>query len=200
MLAERLYSYNVQLSSDFYVSLHMLEIALRNKADKALIASYGENWLHSVVVLTDPYQQKCVKDACFALQRQNKIATHSQIIAELNFGFWSSIFGRSSNHLWGQTLRPIFNISGLKRSAIAEKLRDLRRLRNRVAHYEPILAQPLIILRKDLLNLTFWLSADAHSWILRHSQIVYSPSPIIIEISRTDIGVFDKALLKYMPM
>lgn len=199
LLAERLYSFNVQLSSDFYSSLHMLEIALRNKADEALIVSYGVNWLESVGVLVDPYQQRCVQDACSALQREKKMATHSQIIAELNFGFWSSLFGRSSNHLWGQTMRPIFNKTGLQRSAIAEKLRNLRRLRNRVAHYEPILAQPLISLREDLLELTLWLSGDAHSWILRHSQIVYPASPIIIVDSRTGAGVFNKSLLRYLP-
>ena len=36
-LAERLYTYNVQLSAALYGPLHMQEIALRNMADAALI-------------------------------------------------------------------------------------------------------------------------------------------------------------------
>jgi len=35
-LAERLYTYNVQLSAALYGPLHMQEVALRNRADQAL--------------------------------------------------------------------------------------------------------------------------------------------------------------------
>jgi len=160
-LGERLYSYNVQLSADFYSSLHMLEIALRNKCDEVITAAHGANWLDDNAVLVDPYQRKCVADARAMLQREGKPATHGQMVAELNFGFWSSLFGSASNHLWGQILRRIFKTGGLKRKDVAQKLRDLRRLRNRIAHYEPILAQPIPQLHADVLTLTSWMSVDA---------------------------------------
>lgn len=197
VLAERLYSYNIQLSADFYASLHMLEVALRNRVDDALTQAYGAGWMHSTAVLVEPYQQGCVAQAQSTLQREGKAATHSQTIAELNFGFWSSLFGPSSNHLWG-TLRPIFQTPGVKRALISGKLRDLRRLRNRIAHYEPILAQSIAVLHQDTLNLTAWMSVDAAAWITTHSAITYPATPIII----TPPGggrVFDQALMGHLP-
>ncbi|MGR9459370.1 hypothetical protein ACU8V1_25850 (plasmid) [Rhizobium leguminosarum] len=197
-LGERLYSYNVQLSADFYSSLHMLEITLRNKCDAALTAAHNPAWFDDAAVLIDPYQRKCVQDARSLLLRERKPASHGQMIAELNFGFWSSLFGRSSSHLWG-TLRPMFNTGGLQRPTIAQKLRDLRRLRNRIAHYEPILAQPLTALHADVLNLTSWMSVEAAAWITTHSQIAYPATPIIITDPVTGQSAFDTALTGHLP-
>src|SRR3546814_15401577 len=80
--------------------------------------------------------------ARLTLQKGGKAATRPPIGAELNFGFWASLFGLKSHHLW-QSLRPIFQTKGVQRSVSALDLRDLRILRNRVAHYEPIIALPL---------------------------------------------------------
>lgn len=196
-LGERLYSYNVQLSSDFYASLHMMEVALRNKADEALIAAFGAGWLTDPGVLTEAYQKGCVTKAQEMLFRDGKAATHSQMIAELNFGFWSSLFGPSSNHLWGK-LRPIFQTGGIKRALIAHKLRDLRRLRNRIAHYEPILAQPIPTLHQDILNLTAWMSPVASAWITTHSSVTYPATPIIIK-NAASVSIFDQTLIGHVP-
>jgi hypothetical protein len=41
-LAERLYSFNVQLSAALYGPLHMLEVALRNVSDRQLGQARGQ--------------------------------------------------------------------------------------------------------------------------------------------------------------
>lgn len=198
-LGERLYSYNVQLSADLYAALHMLEVALRNKVDVALTNAHGAGWLHDHAVMTEAYQQGCVNSAQQILLRDGKAATHSQMVAELNFGFWTSVFGRSSNHLWG-TLRPIFQTQGLKRATVAQKLRDLRKLRNRTAHYEPILAQPIAALHQDILDLTAWLSVDAAAWITAHATVNYPNTPIIVRDPQTGVSIFDQALMAHLPV
>jgi hypothetical protein len=168
-LAVRLYTYNVQLSAALYGPLHMLEVALRNVADKQLTTAFGATWIDQATVLKETYQQDCVTTARATLRREGKAATHAQIVAELNYGFWSSLFGHKSHHLWG-TLRPIFQAKGVQRSAIAGQLRELRILRNRVAHYEPILALPLEQRYLSAITLTAWLSPSAQAWISRTSN------------------------------
>ncbi len=197
-LGERLYSYNVQLSSDFYASLHMMEVALRNMADNALVAAFGVGWLTDHNVLNQPYQQDCVNKAQQTLVRDGKVGTHSQVIAELNFGFWSSLFSPASNHLWG-ALRPIFQTKGIQRNRISHQLRDLRKLRNRIAHYEPILAQPIPTLHQNILNLTAWMSPAASAWITTHSSVAYPATPIIIN-HINGLFVFDQALIGHLPV
>jgi hypothetical protein len=180
-LAIRLYSFNVSLSAALYGTLHMLEITLRNVADRALITSFGGDWMDTPAVLVTSHQQRCVADAYNNLTREGKAITHAQMVAELNFGFWSSLFGRTpGNHLW-RVLRPIFQAKGLQRSDIAARIKDFRLLRNRVAHYEPIIALPLAQRYADITTLTGWLSSGAAAWINHTSTwaTIYPAVPIL---------------------
>jgi hypothetical protein len=177
----------------------MLEVALRNKVDEALTQAHGAGWMQDHTVLTEAYQQRCVAEAQATLQRDGKAGTHSQVVAELNFGFWSSVFGPSSNHLW-RPLRGIFQTGGLKRATVSQKLRDLRRLRNRIAHYEPILAQPISTQHQDILSLTSWMSVDAAAWITSHSNITYPATALIVIDAQTGNSVFDQALAGHLPV
>jgi hypothetical protein len=133
----------------------MLEVALRNVADQQLITKRGQDWMDDPKTLSTPYQQNCVVKAREQLTRDRKACTHGQMVAELNFGFWGSLFGRQAHHLW-QDLRPIFQSRGVQRTSIALQLSDFRVLRNRVAHYEPILALPLAQRYADIITLTGW--------------------------------------------
>lgn len=180
-LAERLYTYNVQLSAALYGPLHMQEVALRNMADRALMEKYGQSWFDDPAVLVIGYQTGCITKARQTLQKADKVITRSQIIAELNFGFWSSLFGRLAHHLW-QTLRPTFQAKGIQRGMIAKELRELRQLRNRIAHYEPIIALPLAQRYASITTLTGWLSPSAAAWIANYSTWpeVYPAVPILV--------------------
>src|SRR3546814_6948903 len=102
-------------------------------------------------------------------QKNRKAATRPQILSNLNFGIWASLFGPKSHHLW-QSLRPIFQAKGVQRGVIARDLRDLRILRNRVAHYEPIIALPLAQRYASITTLTGWLSPSAATWIAKYSR------------------------------
>lgn len=82
---------------------------------------------------------------------------------------------------------------GLQRGTIAHKLRELRRLRNRIARYEPILAQPVTTLHADVLNLNSWMSVEAAAWITTHSNIAYPATELIIPGPVSRLRVFDTA-------
>jgi hypothetical protein len=199
-LARRLYTFNVQLSAALYGPLHMFEVALRNVVDGQLTARKGPGWLDDNNVLRTPYQQQCVTAARANLVREGKQATHGQMVAELNFGFWSSLFGRQSHHLW-QDLRPIFQTKGIQRPMIAAHLKDFRILRNRVAHYEPILGLPLAQRYADITTMTGWLSASAATWINQTSTWaqIYPAVPILEVDPSTNITKVSSAALPFLP-
>lgn len=180
-LAVRLYTYNVQLSAALYAPLHMQEVALRKRTDQALEHSFGPTWNLDPAVMTAGYPRDSIAKAIQSLQRSGKAGTRPQIVAELNFGFWSSLFGRQSHHLW-QSWRPIFQARGIQRSTIAQNLRELRLLRNRIAHYEPSIALPLTQRYADITTLTEWLSPSAAAWIATYSTwpALYPAVPILI--------------------
>ncbi|UFW92236.1 hypothetical protein BjapCC829_49895 (plasmid) [Bradyrhizobium barranii] len=200
-LARRLYTFNVQLSAALYGPLHMLEVALRNVADRRLIATRGVDWMDDPAVLVTPYQQSCVTKSREQLKRDRKAGTHGQMVAELNFGFWSSLFGRQSTHLWGNDLRPIFQTGKLQRHSIASQLSDFRGLRNRVAHYEPILALPLAQRYADIVTLTGWLSPSAVAWINDTSTwpTIYPGIPILVVDPTTGVTSVAPSVLPHLP-
>jgi hypothetical protein len=122
------------------------------------------------------------------------------MVAELNFGFWSSLFGRRSHHLW-QHLRPIFRTKGVQRTDIATQLEHFRQLRNRVAHYEPIIGLPLAQRYADIITLTGWLSPSAAAWINNTTQWpqVYPAVPILIVVPETGETKVSPGVLEFLP-
>ena len=50
-------------------------------------------------------------------------------------------------------------------------LNDLRKLRNRIAHHEPIFARRLLEDHQRILDVTGWFSPPARTWIERHSRV-----------------------------
>jgi hypothetical protein len=201
VLAKRLYTFNVELSAALYGPLHMLEIALRNVVDRRLTTTRGVDWMDDAGALPVLYQQRCVDTARAQLTKDRKAGTHSQIVAELNFGFWSSLFGRRSSHLW-QDLRPIFQSKGIQRPMINQQLEDFRALRNRVAHYEPILALPLAQRYADITTLTGWLSPSAAAWLndSSHWGEVYPSVPILVTDAATNVTTVSPGVLEFLPM
>ncbi len=76
-MALRLYTFNVQLSAALYGPLHMLEVALRNRADAQLTTVYGPDWLNDATALPGRYQRECVIKARATLLRERKPANHA---------------------------------------------------------------------------------------------------------------------------
>src|ERR1019366_6410034 len=92
------------------------------------------------------------------------------VIAELSFGFWTSLLGRRFEHsLWVPALRQVFprigKVSGIpSRRLVAERFEHLRVFRNRIAHHEPIFPRNLASDYASLLEVTAWMYEDVADW------------------------------------
>ncbi len=195
-LALQLYTYNSKLSEALHRPLHMLEITLRNVTDRRMAAVYGPAWMDIPGVRLTPYQNACIANARDMLRKQRKALAHDPVVAELTFGFWTSLFGGSSHHLW-QHLRTMFNAQGLQRRPVNQMLTDMRILRNRVAHHEPILLLPLHDRYTALHELAGWLEAEAADWIQQHSvwPQAYLGAPSLVPDPVTGRPVVNSAVI-----
>lgn len=162
------YARNTDLSEALYPSLQALEVALRN-AMHAAVAERFENelwfYLDDPPILKERERSKA-EEAKREFGRRGKTVTPGRIVAELNFGFWTSLFDRRYEQvLWPHLLRDVFPHAPrrrLTRKALAKRLNDVRRLRNRVFHHEAIWhRQDLRQKHGDIVETVDWLSPAA---------------------------------------
>lgn len=108
------------------------------------------------------------------LGRRGKPETPGRIVAELGFGFWTSLFGSGYEQtLWPKLLKPVFPQATnrqRRRKALSVRLNGIRRLRNRVFHHEPVYQLPnLPRLHGEIVETIGWSSPAAED-LLRLSE------------------------------
>ena len=84
---------------------------------------------------------------------------------------------------------------------IAQELRELRLLRNRIAHYEPIVALPLAQHYASITTLTGWLSPSAAAWIANYSTwpALYPAVPILVPDLASGALTVAPAVIPFLP-
>lgn len=136
------YLWNVALCEALYPSLQSLEISLRNSIHNRLTATKGTAFWFNTTGLLREVEAKSVLSATLGLERQGKIVQPERIVAELNFGFWTGLLSR---HYEASIIIPIIasafpNLPRQCRTRfiICQRFNQVKHLRNRVFHHEPI--------------------------------------------------------------
>ena len=185
--AIRLYIWNTEVSAAFYAPLQGLEVALRNAMHRRLAERYGPAWYDNPDAGLDGGALDRLESARSGLKQSDP----PQVVAALSFGFWVSLLGpggridarrarRKANYemtLWRPALRGVFvHRRPLNRGQAHRPLDDLRILRNRIAHHEPIFRKNLTLHHERLLDVAGWISPVTRAWIEHLSRV-----PAIIE-------------------
>lgn len=171
-----LYAWNAEVSGALLPPLHVCEVVIRNAVADALEALYGPRWPWSLTFelsLPDPKQG-------YSPRRDLQTARHAvhttgKVIPELKFVFWQKMFtGRYDNRIWDHhLLRVMPNLDPSQRvatlrMAIYEDLERVRRLRNRIAHHEPIFTRALDVDYQTILALVRFRCAVTAAWLDSH--------------------------------
>ncbi len=168
-----IYTANVLLSESLYIPLQALEITLRNSIHTCLRPVFGEFWFDSVDVIKGLYQHEQIGEAKAKLLRSKKDIVSSRVVAELPFGFWTTMFSREYDDLWQKDLHNITVLEkrkGITRKTYSGSLDIIRRLRNRVAHHECILGQEPKDRYDKIRLLIGILAPEAKHWMESHSR------------------------------
>lgn len=157
------YTWNIALSESLYPTLQLLEIGLRNTIHQAATSHFGQdNWFDNNQIINNGYEQRTIEKAKQSLQRQNKPLESCRIIAELNFGFWTSLLDRRYEqtllHPIIRSAFPTMLRTQRTRQILSPRFNKIRRLRNRVFHHEPIWYwQDLAQQHEDILDAMMWI-------------------------------------------
>lgn len=172
--ALRLYEWNTRVSEAFYTPLQGLEVCLRNALSLELVAHLGADWYVNKHTVFEHPLTEMLAGAEQSLKRDGKTVNLGRMVAELNFGFWVSVLApRYETSLWRPCLRNAFPARprGMERKDIQKALNALRRLRNRVAHHEPIVHRDLKRDHALILSLLSCVCPHTADWIKGQSRV-----------------------------
>ena len=146
-----LYAWNAQVAAAMLGPLHICEVVIRNAVADAIAAVYGAQWPWSASFVRSlpnpPHGYQARQD--LRNVSAGKISV-GKVIPELKFVFWQTLFTQRFDHrLWQPHLKTVLpyldtakSIPELRRLIYTE-LEQLRKLRNRIAHHEPIFQRNL---------------------------------------------------------
>lgn len=169
------YTNNIKVSQALYPELSVLEVSLRNAIDTTLKSNISETWLEDEVnnnSWLDAYDYqtllKAYNDTKQDCLLSKKDFTIGKVIANLNFGFWTNICVKKYNsQIWNKrnlfkAIFPNYTSKKLSINIISQQLYIIRRLRNRVFHYEQIFKHPKNTLRlyNEIMMLISYLPGD----------------------------------------
>lgn len=174
---EALYAWNANLSAACWRTLGHVEIVLRN-------ALHNELEMWSAKQFGDPCWYRVAEaelhsngraDIARAIRRANATGrqeTSGRVVAELSLGFWRYLLAsRYDPTLWRWCLYRAFPHATGARRAVERQVADVHRLRNRIAHMEPLHHLPMSRLHASTLAVAGWISPVARDWISSGDQV-----------------------------
>ncbi|MEA2072065.1 MAG: hypothetical protein U9O86_00640 [Campylobacterota bacterium] len=164
------YKQNIHLSQHYYILLSIFEVSLRNSINNYFVLKISNNWFESDILYKDTKLR--IEEAKKKILQRKEILTHDKIIAELSFGFWTSLFRKSySNLLRVKDLKAIFpNLPTkdkkiINRNTIDKELNEIRKFRNRIFHYEKITHKPKYNnIQNDIYTLLLYFDTQVYNF------------------------------------
>jgi hypothetical protein len=182
MRALALYEWNLTLSAAFIVPLQVCEVAVRNGIAEGIEKVHGPNWPRSNGFLRSLPQPK--RAYHYSPERNlRQVAqyqpTTGKIIADLKFAFWEQMLTvGQETRIWNAHFRACFpgtptSLTVRQARAIAyTDLKEIRTIRNRIAHHEPIFSRSPSADYQKIHDMISWRSAVAAAWMDRKQGVI----------------------------
>jgi hypothetical protein len=166
-----LYAWNVQASAALYPILQVNEITLRNAVHRALVSQFGTHWPYSQGFLRSlqQFERETFEKARTKLEAKQGVGRVStdRVVASQTYWFWVMLLtARFENRVWKRE----FNVSfpnappQIDRKVVYGRADSIRLLRNRIAHYEPLLDHDLIGTYQRVVAMVRWISPTSAAW------------------------------------
>jgi len=173
-----LYEWNASLAGVLWEVLGHVEVVLRNALHQALSARHqrlgrmGE-WYDDPAGELEQHARDDVAKAIRRLHRAGAPVLPGKVVAELSFGFWRFLLARRYTASLWPALRPAFpNLSSADRRVLEEPVARLHQLRNRVAHHEPMIAEPLPARYVDMLLVVGAVDPGLRAWVAANNRLL----------------------------
>lgn len=173
-----LYAWNTRASGALIESIAHTEVLLRNAMDDALTdwakrKHGGADWFDVA-----PLDLRGRAEIARARERARRAGgvSHDRIVAELTFGFWVFLASRRyATALWYPGLHRAFasfpGDTAKARPTVWARLDDLKFVRNRAAHHEPIHRRDLLQDAARIAEANAWLWPETAAWAAARCRV-----------------------------
>lgn len=148
-LGHELYKVNVRLSARLFAVLSVFEVVFRNAVDRHYMQQFGPNWLRT----QSDEGGFLGKNGCEKTRKNvqevigwRDLYVHDKVVANLGIAFWRSLFNSKEFSAGGDTLLRIFpqkpKGKAHNHTYVYNRLHPVSKIRNRIAHHDPICFSP----------------------------------------------------------
>ena len=139
--AQRLYLWNSKVSSSLWEIIGYLEVSLRNAVDRQLTErSRMNDWLDdSSIIKSNDSLRTLISQARLQATVYGRPPSHHQTLEQLPLGFLQALLSKKFLYLWPSLAAGFLGASRGSHSEISERVKSLRRLRNRIGHHNHLL-------------------------------------------------------------
>ena len=169
ILALKLYYLYMSINESLYFPLQNVELIMRNSFYNSIALKYGKDWiLEKDYLLTGLSRKKDLLQKQLDFVYQEKITPNiNDIISNVSFGFWTTFLDDDYEvEIWRPCLRKLFNAiyinqkDTLIRKEIRNKLKEIKKIRNRVFHHENLINFNLYNCFQEIINFIMLLSNE----------------------------------------
>ena len=165
--ALRLYLWNAEMGAAFLPLLGTAEVALRNAVEGRLAEAYGAQWWEETgfLDLLGAPGAGTLRRAVRRVRADGTVA-RGRLVADLSFGFWATMLAEKYARLWTVPRASFPGLpEGFGRGDLDAAAQDVRALRNRVSHHEPLIRRDLSRDYGRAMDLLRWTAPEVAAWL-----------------------------------
>ena len=161
-----------EISAALWVHIFVFETTLRKFIHSCLTNEYGsKDWWYAPNFLTLENRRN-IERMESRLRKKNKRISAENIISNLSLSFWIELLSkRYHQKVWNKLLK-YFPVHPGRREEFHRKAREIRNLRNSIAHHGPIMRRNLIRDHEYLHELTATLDPDLADAVQKRSRVL----------------------------
>lgn len=178
-----LYAWNTAVSAALWEVIGHAEVSIRHAIDTGLQGRHkhlkrGGDWMDDTDKELNERAWQDLEDArasAASNRTRGQPVTRGHVIAELSFGFWRFMLSKENEDTFGGAITRRFPFAPTRVSA--KDMQDIRalvlplyKLRNRIAHNEPIWDTPLENRHYDALRIIGYINPDLGGWVKANSR------------------------------
>lgn len=137
-----LYVWNTMLCESLYAPFQILEVGARNAIHSEIaVAIKQPEWLNIEHGFLHEDEKEAIKEAKQALAKRRSPCGEPELVAEMSFGFWTSLIDSRYETLWHKIIIGVFPHMPKHirtRGEISKRMNAARKIRNAAFHHHSI--------------------------------------------------------------